>query len=115
MVADTFILQNCDVTSPSTGTIRASCDSSHQIQLTAICSFECNNFVVTSNGYTPLTVRGLDPGKRYSVTINLFDGNQVVLNNKRVITTITVRGTILSKIKDCVVIRSCTVTRLTLY
>ena len=98
MLADTFILQNCDVTSPSTGTIRVSCDLSHQIQVTVLCTDKCNNVIVTSNGYNPLTVRGLDPGKRYTVTINVFDGNQVLLNNERVTKTITVRN---SKINDC--------------
>ena len=85
------------MTSPSTGTIRISCDSSQQIQVTVLCADECNNLIVTSNGYSPLTVRGLDPGKRYIVTINLFDGNQVVLNNERVTKTIRVRN---SKIND---------------
>ena len=87
------------MTSPSTvGTIRISCDSSHQIQATVLCADDCNNFIVTSNGYSPLTVRGLDPGKRYTVTISVFDGNQVVLNNERVTKVITVRN---SKINDC--------------
>ena len=89
------------MTSPSVGTIRVSCDSSHQIQVTALCADECNNFIVTSNGSSSLTVRGLDPGKRYSVTINVFDGNIVVLRNERVTKTIIVRDTILSKINDC--------------
>ena len=56
---------------------------------------------MTSNGYSPLTVRELDPGKRYTVTINVFDGNQVVLNDKRITKTITVRSTTLGKINDC--------------
>ena len=38
--------------------------------------------MVTSNGSSPLTVRGLDPGMMYSVTINVFDGNQVVLRGR---------------------------------
>ena len=86
------------MTSPSTGTIRISCDSSHQIQVSVLCADKCNNFIVTSNGYSPLTVRGLDPGERYTVTINVFDGNQVVLNDERVTTAIGVRN---SKINDC--------------
>ena len=99
MVADTFILHNCDVTLPSIGTIRVSCDSSHQIHITVLCVDECNNFIVTSNGYSPLTVTGLDPGKTYTVTINM--GNQVVLNtNQRVTKTIIVRNTISSKINE---------------
>ena len=88
------------MTSPSFGTIRVSCDSPLQIQVTVLCTDECNNFIVTSNGYSPLTVRGLDPGKRYSVTINVFDGNQVVLNDKRVTKVITVKNSE-SKINDC--------------
>ena len=56
---------------------------------------------MNSNGYSPLTVSGLDPGKKYSVTINMYDGTQVILNNERVTETIAVRGTISSKINDC--------------
>ena len=46
--------------------------------------------MVTSNGSSPLAVRGLDPGMMYSVIINVFNGNQVVLNNQTVTLTITV-------------------------
>ena len=46
--------------------------------------------MVTSNGSSPLTVKGLDPGMMYSVTINVFDGSQVVLRGRVVIKTITV-------------------------
>ena len=46
--------------------------------------------MVTSNGSSPLTVRGLDPGMMYSVTINVFDGNQVVLRGRVKRRTITV-------------------------
>ena len=46
--------------------------------------------MVTSNGSSPLTVRGLDPGMMYSVIINVFDGNQVVFSNQTVTLTITV-------------------------
>ena len=100
LFTDTFILQNCDVTSSSVGTIRVSCDSSHQIQVNAICAQGCSNFIVTSNGYSPITVMDLDPGKVYTVTINVFDGNQVVLTNERITKTITVINTISSKICD---------------
>ena len=88
-----FILQNCTVTSPSVGTIRVSCDSSHQILVTLTRTNDCNSSMVTSNGNSPLNVRGLDPGTMYSVTINVFDGNQVVLRNQMVTKTITVMGT----------------------
>ena len=73
------------MTSPSVGTIRVSCDSSHQIQANAICrAVNCNNPLVTSNGYSPLTVMGLVPGEVYTVSIHVFDGNQVVLNDERI-------------------------------
>ena len=42
------------------------------------------------NGNSPLTVTGLDPGIMYSVIINVFDGNQVVLSNSRVMENVTV-------------------------
>ena len=87
---DTFILHRCIVTSPSVGAIRVSCDSSHQILVTLICTNNCTNPMVTSNGSSPLTMRGLDPGMMYSVTINVFDGNQVVLSNQTVAKSITV-------------------------
>ena len=83
---DTFILQNCTVTSPSIGIIRVSCDSS---LVTLTCANNGNNPIVNSNGSSPLTVRGLDPGIKYSVTINVFDGNQVVLRGRVEIKTIT--------------------------
>ena len=86
---DTFILQNCEVTSPSIGTIKVSCDSSHQIEVTLTCIYNCANPTITSNGYSPLNVTGLDPGI-YSVIINVFDGNQVVLKNQTIMRNITV-------------------------
>ena len=58
---------------------------------------------MTSNGYSPLTVRGLDPGRRYSVTIGVFDGNnQEVLSYGRVKIIITVINITPSKINDCI-------------
>ena len=45
--------------------------------------------MVTSSGTSPLTVRGLDPGMVYSVMINVFDGNQVVLTDQTVNLCIT--------------------------
>ena len=86
--ADTLILHNCDVTSPSIGNIIISCDSSHEILVTVL--LDCNNVILTSNGYSPLTVRGLDPGVRYIIIINVFDGNRVVLSDERVAKIITV-------------------------
>ena len=45
---------------------------------------------MTSNGYSPLTVTGLDPGIMYTVIINVFDGNKVVLTDQIVMRKITV-------------------------
>ena len=87
---DTTILQNCRMTSFSVGTITVSCDSPYQILVTLTCTNNCSNPMVTSNGSSPLTVRGLDPGVMYSVTINVFDGNQVVLSDQMITTNITV-------------------------
>ena len=87
---DTFVLQNCDVTSPSIGIIRVSCNSSHQIIVTLRCTNNCNNPMITSNGNSPLTVIGLDPGIIYTVSINVFDGNQVVLRDQTETRNITV-------------------------
>ena len=93
MFTDTFVLQNCNITSPSTGTIRVSCDSSHQILVTVTCT-NCNNpNMVTSSGSSPLIMGGLDPGMMYSVMINVFDGNQVVLRAVLITKTITVTST----------------------
>ena len=98
MFADTFALQNCTVTSSTTGAIRVSCDSSHQILVTVTCTNCSNSNMVTSSGSSPLTVGGLDPGIMYSVMINVFDGNQVVLTGRVVAKTITVMSIIPSKI-----------------
>ena len=110
LLADTFILQNCEVTSPNAGTIRVSCDISHQIQVNAICqSNNCNTTrlrVVTSDGYSPLIVMGLVPGGKYTVKINVFDGNQVVLSNEGVTETIIVIRTTSSKVV-CSIQKSC--------
>ena len=67
-----------------------SCDSSHLIQITLICATNCTNPELTTTGSSPLMVVGLDPGMMYSVTINVFDGNQVVLSDETVTLTITV-------------------------
>ena len=95
--ADTFILQNCTVTSPSIGTIRVSCDSSHQIVVTLTCT-SCNNSMATISGSSPLIMRALDPGIMYSVMINVFDGYQVVLRERAVAKSITVMSTKSGKI-----------------
>ena len=80
------------MTSPSTGTIRVSCDSPYQILATLTCTDNCNNSVVTIIGSSPLTVRGLDPGMMYSVTINVFDGNQIILRDLMITANITVKN-----------------------
>ena len=48
--------------------------------------------MLTANGSSPLTVERLDPGRSYFVIINVFDGNQVVMNDQIVTKTITVMG-----------------------
>ena len=93
----TFILQNCSATSTSIGTIRVSCDSPHQILISAYTN-NCYNVKMISSGYSPLTMRGLDPGIMYSVIINVFDANQVVVKDETVTKTVTVMGDKLSKI-----------------
>ena len=87
---DTTVLQNCKITSPNVGTIRISCDSPYQVLVTLTCTNNCNNPMVTSIGSSPLTVRGLDPGMMYSVTVNVFINTQIVLEDLMVIANITV-------------------------
>ena len=107
LFADTHVLQNCTVTSPSIGTIRVSCDSPHQIIATVKCT-NCNNSMVTTiSGSSPLTVGGLVPGMVYSVMINVFDGNQVVLRGRVVIKTITVMSTISCEIYYYIYLHVC--------
>ena len=88
----TFILHNCTVTSPSTGTIRVSCDSSHEILVTLTCTNNCNYPMVTYTGNSPIIVKGLDPGAVYSVTVEVSDGNQVGLAGQTVMESITVNS-----------------------
>ena len=92
---DTYLLKNCNIKSPSIGTIRISCDIPHQILVTVKCNRNygyCNNPMVTSNGNSPITVKGLDPGVTYSVTVDVFDGNQVGLTTQTVRETIRVKS-----------------------
>ena len=89
ILTDTFVLQNCTVTSPTSGIIRVACDSSYQIAVTVTCT-NCNNSLVTGSGNSPLIVGGLDPGIMYSVMIKVFDGNQSVLTDHMITTTIKV-------------------------
>ena len=56
------------------------------------CTDNCTNGMVASSGSSPVTVTGLDLGVMYSVIINVFDGNQVVLRDQLVIRNITVSG-----------------------
>ena len=46
--------------------------------------------MVTSIGSSPLTVGGLDPGMMYSVTIQVFDVNQLMFRELKIIENITV-------------------------
>ena len=87
---DPFILRNCAAKSPSIGTIRVSCDSSHQILVTLSYTNNCSISIMTINGSSPLTMTGLDPGVMYIVAISLFDRNQVILRNLTVIKSIKV-------------------------
>ena len=57
---------------------------------------------MSSNGTSPLTLRGLDPGIRYSVIIDVFDGNRRVLNDETVAKVIRMINTTPSKINDCI-------------
>ena len=45
---------------------------------------------MNNNGSSPVIIMGLDPGIMYTVNINLFDGDQVVMSNVTVTDTITV-------------------------
>ena len=83
------------VTSPSIGTIRVSCDSSHQIIVTTLCDV-CSKFTKAINGYSPLTVIGLDPGMRYTVIINVFGRNRQGLNVQKTITVISTTPNVIS-------------------
>ena len=103
---DTFILQNCVVTSSSIGTIKVSCDSSHQIIVTLTRTNTCNNPMVTSSGNSPLIVTGLDPGIMYTVTINVFDGTQMILSDQTEIRNITVMSDQSGK-SLCTYVRTC--------
>ena len=90
----TTVLQNCTVTSPSAGTIRVSCDSPYQILVNITCIGNCNNPMVTIIGDTPLTVRELDPGMMYSVAINVFKDNQIILRDLMITASITVKNSL---------------------
>ena len=47
---------------------------------------------MTSNGSSPLTVTGLDPGIMYSVTITIFNDNEVGLSGQTLTQTVTVNS-----------------------
>jgi len=88
--ADTFVLSHCDFSSPSIGTIRVSCNISHPIQVNLTCTNNCNDPMVTVNGSSPLTVSGLDPGVMYSVSVTVFNNNEVGLSDQTLTQDITV-------------------------
>ena len=52
---------------------------------------------MTSNGFSPLNVTGLNPGM-YSVTINVFDGDQTVFRDQTIVKNITLMSDQLGKI-----------------
>ena len=65
---------------------------SHEIQVTLKCTNNCTNPILITYGNSPVIIRELDPGKRYSVTINVYNGNQVGLKGQTVMETITVNS-----------------------
>ena len=88
-------MKKCDVTSLSIGIIRVSCDVPHEIQVTLTCNRyydNCNNPMITAKGSSPLTVKELDPGVTYTVTIDVFYQNQIGLTDQTVTETITVNS-----------------------
>ena len=48
--------------------------------------------VLVTYGNSPLIMSGLDPEIRYSVTIDVFNGNHMVLTDQTVTQEITVMG-----------------------
>ena len=46
--------------------------------------------MMTIVGSSPLTLRGFDPGMMYSVTINVFNNDQIILRNVTITANITV-------------------------
>ena len=98
---DTFMLKNCDVTSPNAGTVRVSCDISHPILVTLTCTNNCNNPMITTNGSSPLIVTGLDPGVTYSVTVTVFNDNEVGLSDQTLTQTVTVNSGSISVVCTC--------------
>ena len=86
----TILLRRCKVTSPSAGTIKVSCYTYHEILVTLTCKSNCANPKLITYGNSPLTVQGLDRGKTYSVTINVFDGSHVVFSDQTITQNITV-------------------------
>lgn len=89
---DTYVIKKCQATSPSIGTVRVSCDVPHEILVTLTCNRYYDNCMITAKGSSPLTVKGLDPGVTYSVTIDVFDQNQIGLTDQTVTETITVNS-----------------------
>lgn len=89
--ADTYHLKSCNITSPNIGVIRISCDIPHQI-LVIVRHMYSYYYYTSVNGSSPLTVNGLDPGETYSITVKVYDGNQVGLTDQIVTENITVKG-----------------------
>ena len=91
-ILDTFVLYNCKAYSPSAGTIRVSCDSSHQILVTLTCTNNCSNPLFITYGYSPLFIRMLDSEILYTVVVNVFHDNEVVLRNQTYMRPVFVKG-----------------------
>lgn len=77
--------------SPNIGVIKISCDIPHQISV-IVQHMYSYYYYTRVNGSSPVTVKGLDPGETYSVTVEVYDGNQVGLTDQKVTETITVKG-----------------------
>ena len=57
---------------------------------------------MTSSGSSPLNIIGLEPGEVYTVMINLFDDDQVVITNQTINQIIVVMGDKSGKFYTCV-------------
>ena len=96
--ADTYVIKQCNVTSPSYGTVRISCDVPREVLATLTCNIyddNCNNPKVRAIGNGPFIVRGLDPGVMYYVTITFdtfYYRDEVGLTDQTVTATITVNS-----------------------
>ncbi|XP_065910292.1 uncharacterized protein [Dysidea avara] len=86
---NTFILQSCTAASHTAGFITVSCNSSHELQVTATC-YSCAPQRVTANGVSNFNISGLQPGGNYMLIIRAYSNGQVVLENLTVLLNTTV-------------------------